>query len=69
MQTPLSFWDAAMWVAVTAIVVLVTAELTSSYYGKTGLTINRQRLKNVAITFAAIFLITVAIRIVGIIYS
>jgi hypothetical protein len=69
MQAPLSFWDAAMWIAVTAIVLLITAELTSPYYGKTGLTINRQRLKNVAITFAAIFLITVATRIIGIIYS
>jgi ABC-type nitrate/sulfonate/bicarbonate transport system permease component len=68
MQTPLSLWDAAMWVAVTAIVLLVTAELTSPYYGKTGLTINRRRLKNVALVFAAMFMITVAIRIIGIIY-
>jgi hypothetical protein len=69
MQAPLSFWDAAMWIAVTAIVLLITAELTSPYFGKTGLTINRIRLKNAAIAFAAMFLMIVAIRIIGIIYS
>jgi hypothetical protein len=68
MQLPLSFWDAAMWVAVTAIVLLITAEITSPYYGKTKLIINRKKLKNVALAFAAMFMITVAIRIIGIIY-
>jgi hypothetical protein len=69
MQIPPSFSDTVLWIAVTTIVLLITAELTSPYYGKTRLIINRGRLKSVAFVFAAMFLITVAIRIIGIIYS
>ena len=69
MNFPLSFWDLSLWLAVTAIILLITSELTSLYYGKTNLLINRKRLKNVALTMGILFLITVAIRIYGIITS
>jgi len=69
MNFPLSFWDISLWLAVTAIILLVTSDLTSPYYGKTNLLINKKRLKNVALTMAVLFLITVAIRIYGIIIS
>lgn len=69
MSFPLSFWDISLWLAVTAIILLITSELISPYYGKTNLLINRKRLKNAALTMAILFLITVAIRIYGIIIS
>jgi hypothetical protein len=64
---PLSLWDISLWLAVTAIILLVTSELISPYYGKTNLFINRKRLRNTALTVAMLFLITVAIRIATII--
>jgi len=69
MQMPLTFWDISLWLAVTAIILLITAELISPYYGRTSLLIREERLKNIALITAILFLITVAIRIFGIIIS
>ena len=66
---PLSFWDISLLLAVTSIVLLVTSELLSPYYGKTSLKINKRRLKKTALTASILFLITVAIRIVSIIIA
>jgi hypothetical protein len=48
---------------------LISAELSSPYYGQTNLTINRQKLKNVAFVSGIIFFITVAIQIIIILFS
>jgi hypothetical protein len=69
MSFPLTFWDISLWLAITAIVLLITSELISPYYGKTNLLINKKRLRNVALTVSTLFLITVAIRIATIIIS
>jgi hypothetical protein len=69
MDFPLSFWDMSLFLAVTAIILLVTSELLSPYYGKTNLTINKKRLRNVALASSTLFLVTVAIKIVTIIIS
>jgi len=69
MQFPLSFWDISLWLAVTAIILLITSELISPYYGRMNLFINKKRLKNAALSIGTLFLITVAIRIIGILYS
>jgi hypothetical protein len=69
MGFPLTFWDISLWLAITAIVLLITSELISPYYGKTNLLINKKRLRNVALTVSTLFLITVAIRIATIIIS
>jgi len=69
MSPPLSFWDISLWLAVTAIILLITSELISPYYGKTNILINKKRLRNVALTTGILFLITVAIQIYGIITS
>jgi cytosine/uracil/thiamine/allantoin permease len=67
MQVPLTFWDISLWLAITAIILLITAELISPYYGQTNILINKKKLKNAALITAILFLITVAIRIYGII--
>jgi len=69
MQFPLGFWDISLLLAITAIILLVTSELLSPYYGKTGIQINKKRLKNTALAFSFLFLATVAIRIVSIIIA
>jgi hypothetical protein len=66
MDFPLSLWDISLWLAVTAIILLITSELISPYYGRTNLIINKKRLRNVALTDAALFLITVVIRVMTI---
>ncbi|MDH7564238.1 MAG: hypothetical protein QHH24_05075 [Candidatus Bathyarchaeota archaeon] len=69
MTFPLDFWNISLLLAVTAIILLVTSELLSPYYGGVNIQINKKRLKHAAIAFALVFLATVAIRIVGIILA
>lgn len=69
MNFPLSFSDISLWLAITAIILLVTSELISPYYGKTKLLINKKRLQNLALAVSTLFLITVAIRIITIIIN
>jgi len=67
MQFPLSFWDISLWLALMAIILLITAELISPYYGQTNLNINKRKLKTAALTLGILFLLTVIIRIFEII--
>jgi hypothetical protein len=60
---PLSLWDVSLVFAVTAIVLLVTSEMISPYYGTANLKIDRKRLKNAALAMSTLFLVTVAIRV------
>ena len=64
---PLTFSDLSLLLAVGAIVLLISAELSSSSYGLTNLTINKKKLRNAAIVTGTLFLITIGIRIIGII--
>jgi len=66
---PLSFWDISLWLAVTSIILLITSELISPYYGKTNILINKKRLRNAALTTGILFLITVVIRIYSLVTS
>jgi hypothetical protein len=63
MQFPLGLWDISLWAAVVAIILLITSELISPYYGRTGIVLNRHRLRIAALLVAFIFLATVAYRI------
>jgi len=69
MQFPLSLWDITLWLAVTAIILLVTSELISPYYEKTKILINKKRLRTVSLIFALLFIFTVFIRIYLIVTS
>ena len=66
---PLGLWDLSLVLAVTAIVLLVTSEILSPYYGAANLKISRKRLRNSAITTSTLFLVTVVIRIATMIYG
>jgi hypothetical protein len=63
MAFPLGFWDLSLWTAIIAIILLVTSELLSPYYGRTGLLIDKKRLRMVALIVALIFLASVVYRI------
>jgi len=67
MNFPLSFWDISLLTAIVSVILLVTSEMLSPQYGKINIRINRGRLKITALTIAALFLVTVIIRVIGII--
>ena len=69
MVFPLNLSDISLILAVESIVLLVTSELLSPYYGAANLKINKKRIRNTALVMSASFLITVAIRIVGMLLS
>lgn len=69
MTFPLDFWNISLLTAITAIILLITSELLSPYYGKINIQISKKRLRNTAIVFSIIFLTTVAIRIISIILT
>ena len=65
----LSIWDISLLFAFTAIVLLITSELLTTYHGKINLKISRKRLRNSGLTFSILFLTTAAIRIINIILN
>lgn len=69
MQFPFDFWNISLWLAVTGITLLITAQLISAYDGKATLLIDQRKLKTAAVIMGILFLTTVAIRIYGIITS
>jgi len=69
MNFPLSFWDISLWLAVAAIILQATSELLSPYYAKTGILIEKRRLRTAALTLGLLFMFTVFIRIYQIIVS
>jgi hypothetical protein len=64
---PIAFTDLSLLFAVAAITLLITAELASTYYGQTNLTISTKKLKNAGYIVVGLFLITAFIRIISLI--
>jgi hypothetical protein len=62
---PLSFRDIAIWVTVTTIILIITAELVSQKYGEIGIYIARKRLNRITILF---ILLTVFVNVVVLLY-
>ena len=67
MRFPLTFWDLSLWLAVTAIILLITSELLSPYYGRTGIVLDKRRLRMIALVMGILFMATVVVRVIGII--
>ncbi len=63
MSFPLGFSDISLWLAFAAIVLLITSEMVSLYYGKINIRIDRKRLRNVALLTAILFLATLGVRV------
>jgi uncharacterized protein involved in exopolysaccharide biosynthesis len=69
MQMPLDFWNVSLWLAVTAIILLITAQLVSAYEGSATLIVDKKGLRNAALAMGILFLIIVAMRIYEIIVT
>ena len=65
MNFPLPFWDIIIWLAVAALILLITSEMLSSHYRSINIPIDKKRLKNVAIAVSIVFLAAVIIRIMN----
>jgi len=62
MQLPLSFWDFRLWLAINAVILLITSEVLLSYHEKMFM-IEKKRLRTIALILGIIFAITVLIQI------
>jgi hypothetical protein len=68
MQTifpPLDLTDASILLAVSAILLLVTSQISPAYNGITDITIDKKRLDIAAMITGAMFLATVVIRVIS----
>lgn len=64
MQFPLSVSDIGLWLAVTAIILLITSELISTSTGRLGnVAIDKKRLRIIALALGLGFMATVIMRI------
>ena len=64
MRFPLSISDIGLWLAVTAIILLVTSELLSSSTGILGnVAVEKKRLRIAALTLGLGFMATVVMRV------
>jgi len=61
---PLSLWDISLWIAITAIILLVTSELIGPYSDHFGdFVIEKTRLRLAALVLGAAFMVTVLLRV------
>ena len=64
MELPLSISDIGLWLAATAIILLITSELLSSSSTiSRNITINRKLFRQVALTLGIGFMATVVMRV------
>ena len=64
MQFPLTMSDISLWLAVTAIILLITSELLFTSTGTLGnIVINKKRIRLIALTLGLAFLATVVMRV------
>jgi hypothetical protein len=66
---PMDLGEFSILIAVIAIILLATSELTSPYNRRIRIYLSRKRLRRAAIFFSVLFLIIVGIRISQIIIS
>jgi hypothetical protein len=66
MQFPLSSADRMLWLGITAILLLVTSELLSPYYGQTTLLIERKKLRLTALVISLLFVLDALVQIYAI---
>lgn len=65
MYFPLSIWDISLWIAITAIILLVTSELIAPYSDNFGdFVIEKTRLRLAALVLGGAFMVTVLLRAV-----
>jgi len=65
MNFPLTIWDVSLWIAVMAIILLITSELLAPYSNYFGdFVMEKKRLRLAALVLGAAFMVTVLLRVV-----
>jgi len=67
MLFPLNFWDISLWLAVTAMILLTTAELIPASDSQKTFFLSKKKLEKAALTMGILFLMTTVLRIFDII--
>jgi hypothetical protein len=62
---PLNFSDLSLLFALGAIILIITVELASPHNVLTNLTLNKKKLRKVALIIGILFLITIVIQAMG----
>jgi len=62
---PLTLGDVSLWTAIMSVFLLTGSELLSPVYGKTGIIIDRRRLRIAALVLVLIFLVTTAYQLIA----
>lgn len=60
---PFTFWSISLWLAITAITLLISVQLISAYDGPATILADTKRLKYAAMALGILFLATEAIQI------
>jgi hypothetical protein len=63
MQLPLSFFDITLWLAITAIILLVTVELISPNYGRLNILIDKNRLRLTSLLVGIAFIVNIILNL------
>lgn len=63
MNVPIGFDEFSLWMAVSAITLLITSEIVNQYHSQIGLVINKNRLKTASRIQGFLFLIIIVIYI------
>jgi hypothetical protein len=58
-----------LWLGITALLLLITSEFISPYYGKTCILIEKGRLRRVALVFSTLFFLEALIQIYAMLYA
>ena len=62
MQVPFGFYEISLWLAISAIITIITSELINPFNSENNIIIEKSRLKSVSLILGLLFLFTVAIR-------
>jgi len=66
---PFTFWSTSLWLGITAIILLITVQLMSSYDGPATVLVNTKRLRYAALVLSLLFFATIVFRIYEIVTS
>jgi hypothetical protein len=66
---PLTLDNMSLLLAVIAIVLLITTEIISPYYGQLNLIIHKKKLRNVALMVGLLFFVTFFLRVLNIAFG
>ena len=66
---PLDLTDASIVLAIAAIVLLATAQVLPTFYEPANSVINKKKLENAAVVSGILFLTTVVIKVISIIFG